>query len=78
MWYIFRFNFSKAFDTVNHDILNHKLEHYGFRGLVKQWFISYLSERRQIVTVNSVKSAECNHVEFLKGQYLAHCYFCYT
>ena len=48
-------DFSKAFDTVNHEILIHKLEYYGFRGLVKQWFISYLSERRQIVTVNSVK-----------------------
>ena len=53
-------DFSKAFDTVNHEILIHKLEYYGFRGLVKQWFISYLSERRQIVTVNSVKSAECS------------------
>ena len=37
-----------------------KLEYYGFRGLVKQWFISYPSERHQIVTVNSVKSAECS------------------
>ena len=36
-----------------------KLEYYGFRGLVKQWSISYLSERRQIVTVNLEKSAEC-------------------
>ena len=53
-------DFSKAFDTVNHEILIRKLEYYGFRGLVKQWFISYLSERRQIVTVNSVKSAECS------------------
>ena len=53
-------DFSKAFDTVNHEILIHKLEYYGFRGLVKQWFISYLSERRQIVTVNSIKSAECS------------------
>ena len=37
-----------------------KLEHYGFRGLVKQWFISYLSERRQTVTLNSVMSKECS------------------
>ena len=53
-------DFSKAFDTVNHEILINELEYYGLRGLVKQWFISYLSERRQIVTVNSVKSAECS------------------
>ena len=53
-------DFSKAFDTVDHEILIKKLEHYGFRGLVKQWFISYLSERRQIVTVNSVVSSECS------------------
>ena len=52
-------DFSKAFDTVNHEILINKLEYYGFRGLVKQWFISYLSERCQIVIVNSEKSAEC-------------------
>ena len=39
-------DFSKAFDTVNHEILINKLEYYGFRGLVKQCFISYLNERR--------------------------------
>ena len=58
--YTKEFGFSKAFNTVNHEILINKLEYYGFWGSVKQWFISYFSECRQIVTVNSVKSAECS------------------
>ena len=53
-------DFSKAFDTVNREILINKLEYYGFPGLVIQWFISYLSECHQIVTLKSVKSAECS------------------
>ena len=40
-------DFAKAFDTVNHDILLKKLNHYGIRGIVLQWFQSYLSGRQQ-------------------------------
>ena len=49
-------NLQKAFDTVEHDILLSKLEHYIIRGLANEWFKSYLSNRKQYVSINGYDS----------------------
>ena len=42
----------KAFDTVDHKILLHKLDHYGFRGHINMWwFSSYLQGRSQTTQI---------------------------
>ena len=46
----------KAFDTVSHDILLEKLNHYGIRGIANDWFRSYLSDRTQFVSINGFNS----------------------
>ena len=43
---------SKAFDTINHEILLAKMQHYGIRGTPLKWFESYLSGREQFVNFN--------------------------
>ena len=41
----------KAFDTVDHEILLRKLDHYGFRGTINIWFSSYLQGRTQTTQI---------------------------
>ena len=50
-------DFRKAFDTVPHDRLLNKLWSMGVNGDIWLWFKSYLSSRRQVVSVNSNLSA---------------------
>ena len=46
----------RAFDTVNHDILHLKLEHYGINDKAFTWFKSYLTDRKQFASLNGVES----------------------
>ena len=41
-----------AFDTVDHKILLVKLNYYHFRGIVNQWFFSYLINRTQTTEID--------------------------
>ena len=49
-------DFSKAFDTVKHDILLKKLEHYGIRDKSLDLLHNYLSNRKQYVCVDNIRS----------------------
>ena len=46
----------KAFDTVHHDILCEKLKFYGLRGNINKLLKSYLSDRKQFVSINGFDS----------------------
>ena len=41
----------KAFDSVDHNLLINKLESCGLKNTELNWFKSYLSDRKQVVSV---------------------------
>ena len=47
----------KAFNTVSHKILLHKLQHYGIRGPALSLIKSYFLSRNQFVSVNNCNSS---------------------
>ena len=56
-------DFPKAFDTLDHDILFFKLNHYGIGGIALDWLKSYMLGRKQYVLYNDnpsdVRSITC-------------------
>ena len=46
----------KVFGAVSHDILQLKLHNYGIRGMVNNYFSSYLKDRYQFLSCDNIVS----------------------
>jgi hypothetical protein len=56
------FDLSKAFDTIDHTIMIDKLAKYGIRGVVRDWFIDYLSNRKQYVMLGNKDKSDMQDI----------------
>ena len=50
------FDLAKAFDSVPHNLLKHKLKTFGFNGSLLMWMTNYLENRKQRVVINGKHS----------------------
>ena len=53
-------DFSKAFDSVPHYLLLHKLRSFGFNGSLYKWLCSYVNNRKQRVVINGEHTEWCS------------------
>ena len=60
---------SKAFDTVDHNILLDKLDKYGIRGVAKEWYRSYLTNRQMRVKCFVSSTGKFEHSNYLPLAY---------
>ena len=69
---------SKAFDTVDHDMLQLKLDNFfGIRGLPLKLLASYLQGRQQYTVIDGCTSPTLNITQGVpQGSSLAPCCFC--
>ena len=56
-------NLQKAIDTVDHEIHQSKMNHYGIRGIPYEWWKSYLTNRQKFTPVNN-KESDFFNIEF--------------
>ena len=60
---------SKAFDTLEHEVLFAKLYKYGIRGITLDWFISYLTNRKLRVKCRSGITGRIEYSDYYEVDY---------
>ena len=50
---LFVMDFSKAFDSVNHELLSYKLKDVPLNPFIINWYLSFLENRQQCIIYNS-------------------------